>query len=94
MAFELPPAFDLSGTRISVADAREHFRPSDAHGYAELLNERRARLGRLGRALAELELGWCQHERGPGHEGDRVPVQGFGEDRAKKIWQLLTVELW
>jgi hypothetical protein len=67
MVSELRAVLDLSETRISAADAREHSRPYKAHDYAGLLNERRrVLLGRRGRLLAELELGRCQHERGPG----------------------------
>ena len=52
MALELSVvAFDLCGTRVSVSDARVHFKPDDVHDYAaaivELLDEpRRTRLGR------------------------------------------------
>ena len=63
MAFELPVAFDRCGARTSVGDAKVHVKPNSVHGYArvtvEVLDDpRRTRLGRPGRALVELELGW------------------------------------
>ncbi len=70
MAFELPVvAFDLRETRVSTGDAAVYVKPNDVGEYAraivELLDdqEKRARLGKLGRARVEQELAWCHQER-------------------------------
>jgi glycosyltransferase involved in cell wall biosynthesis len=69
MAFELPVvAFDLRETRVSTGDAAVYVKPNDVGDYAraivELLDEaeKRARLGKLGRARVEQELAWCHQE--------------------------------
>jgi hypothetical protein len=67
MAFELPVAFDRCGTRTSVGDASVHVKPNGVYGYGtaavEILDDpRRTRLGRPGRALVELELGWSHRK--------------------------------
>ena len=70
MAFELPVvAFDLRETRVSTGDAAVYVRPNDIHEYAEAIvrllddEDKRARLGKLGRARVEQELAWCHQER-------------------------------
>ena len=70
MAFELPVvAFDLHETRVSTGDAAVYVRPNDIHEYAEAIvrllddEDKRARLGKLGRARVEQELAWCHQER-------------------------------
>jgi glycosyltransferase involved in cell wall biosynthesis len=70
MAFELPlVAFDLRETRVSAGDAAVYVEPNDIRDYAEAIvgllddEEKRARLGKLGRARVEQELAWCHQER-------------------------------
>jgi glycosyltransferase involved in cell wall biosynthesis len=70
MAFELPPvAFDLHETRVSAGDAAVYVKPNDVREYAKAIvsllddAEKRARLGKLGRARVEQELAWCHQER-------------------------------
>ena len=70
MAFELPVvAFDLRETRVSTGDAAVYVKPNDVRDYAlaiaELLDneDKRALLGKLGRARVEDELAWCHQER-------------------------------
>ena len=70
MAFELPVvAFDLRETRVSTGDAAVYVKPNDVHDYAEAIvgllddEQKRARLGKLGRARVEQELAWCHQER-------------------------------
>ena len=70
MAFELPVvAFDLRETRVSTGDAAVYVKPNDIHEYAEAIvrllddEDKRARLGKLGRARVEQELAWCHQER-------------------------------
>ena len=70
MAFELPlVAFDLRETRVSAGDAAVYVKPNDVRDYAEAIvgliddEEKRARLGKLGRARVEQELAWSHQER-------------------------------
>jgi glycosyltransferase involved in cell wall biosynthesis len=70
MAFELPVvAFDLRETRVSTGDAAVYVKPNDVREYAETIvgllddEQKRARLGKLGRARVEQELAWSHHER-------------------------------
>jgi|SRR5271165_1810174 len=70
MAFELPVvAFDLRETRVSTGDAAVYVKPNDVRDYAlaiaELLDDgdKRALLGKLGRARVEQELAWSHQER-------------------------------
>jgi glycosyltransferase involved in cell wall biosynthesis len=70
MSFELPVvAFDLTETRVSAGEAAVYVAPGDLHGYAraivDLMDDepRRARLGKIGRALVETELAWGHQER-------------------------------
>jgi len=70
MAFELPVvAFDLRETRVSTGDAAVYVEPNDVRKYAEAIvgllddEQKRARLGKLGRARVEQELAWCHQER-------------------------------
>ena len=70
MAFELPVvAFDLRETRVSAGDAAVYAKPNDIHDYARAIvgliddENRRAKLGKLGRARVEEELAWCHQER-------------------------------
>ena len=70
MAFELPVvAFDLRETRVSTGDAAVYVKPNDVRDYAEAIvgllddEQKRARLGKLGRARVEQELAWCHQER-------------------------------
>ena len=70
MAFELPVvAFDLRETRVSTRDAAVYVRPNDVREYAEAIvgllddEQKRARLGKLGRARVEQELAWSHQER-------------------------------
>ena len=70
MAFELPVvAFDLRETRVSTGDAAVYVKPNDIHEYAKAIvrllddEDKRARLGKLGRARVEQELAWCHQER-------------------------------
>lgn len=70
MAFELPVvAFDLRETRVSTGDAAVYVKPNDVREYAEAIvgllddEQKRARLGKLGRARVEQELAWCHQER-------------------------------
>ncbi len=70
MAFELPVvAFDLRETRVSTGDAAVYVKPNDVREYAEAIvgllddEQKRARLGKLGRARVEQELAWSHQER-------------------------------
>jgi glycosyltransferase involved in cell wall biosynthesis len=70
MAFELPVvAFDLRETRVSTGEAAVYVKPNDVRDYAlaivELLDneDKRALLGKLGRARVEDELAWSHQER-------------------------------
>jgi glycosyltransferase involved in cell wall biosynthesis len=70
MAFELPVvAFDLRETRVSTGDAAVYVKPNDVREYAEAIvrllgdEDKRALLGKLGRARIEQELAWCHQER-------------------------------
>jgi glycosyltransferase involved in cell wall biosynthesis len=75
MSFELPVvAFDLRETRVSAADAAVYVQPAgspeqDVRGYAEAIveliddNEKRALMGKLGRARVEDVLAWSHSER-------------------------------
>jgi glycosyltransferase involved in cell wall biosynthesis len=70
MAFELPVvAFDLRETRVSVGEAGVYVTPNDVREYAEAIvklmddEQRRAYLGKLGRARVEQELAWSHQER-------------------------------
>ena len=70
MAFQLPVvAFDLRETRVSVGDAGLYVKPNDVCEYAKAIVElmddeqRRTRLGWVGRARVEQELAWCHQER-------------------------------
>ena len=70
MAFELPVvAFDLRETRVSTGDAAVYVKPNDVREYAEAIvgllddEQKRARLGKLGRVRVEQELAWCHQER-------------------------------
>ena len=69
MAFELPlVAFDLRETRVSAGDAAMYVKPNDVRDYAEAIvglmddEEKRACLGKLGRARVEQELAWSHQE--------------------------------
>jgi glycosyltransferase involved in cell wall biosynthesis len=70
MAFELPVvAFDLVETRVSAGEAAAYVEPGDLHGYAQAVTglladrERRALMGKLGRARIEQELAWSYQAR-------------------------------
>ena len=70
MAFELPVvAFDLRETRVSTGDAAVYVKPNDVREYAEAIvgllddEQKRERLGKLGRARVEQELAWSHQER-------------------------------
>jgi glycosyltransferase involved in cell wall biosynthesis len=70
MAFELPVvAFDLRETRVSAGEAAVYVTPNDVSEYAkaivELLDDeqRRALLGKLGRARVEQELAWSHQQQ-------------------------------
>jgi glycosyltransferase involved in cell wall biosynthesis len=70
MAFELPVvAFDLRETRVSVGDAGTYVTPNDIREYARAIvdlvddEQRRARLGKTGRARVEQELAWPHQKR-------------------------------
>ena len=70
MAFELPVvAFDLRETRVSTGDAAVYVKPNDVREYAKAIvallddEQKRAQLGKLGRARVEQELAWCHQER-------------------------------
>jgi glycosyltransferase involved in cell wall biosynthesis len=70
MAFELPVvAFDLRETCISVGEAGIYVKPNDIHDYAAAIvklmddEQKRAHLGKLGRARIEQELAWSHQER-------------------------------
>ena len=70
MAFELPVvAFDLKETRVSTGDAAVYVTPNDVREYAQAIadllddEDKRALLGKLGRARIEDELAWCHQER-------------------------------
>jgi glycosyltransferase involved in cell wall biosynthesis len=70
MAFELPVvAFDLRETRVSAADAAVYVTPNEVGEYAKTIVElmddeqKRARLGQVGRARVEQELAWSHQER-------------------------------
>ena len=70
MAFELPVvAFDLRETRVSTGDAAVYVKPNDVRDYAEAIvallddEDKRARLGKLGRIRVEQELAWSHQER-------------------------------
>jgi len=70
MAFELPVvAFDLRETRVSADEAAVYVRPNDVGEYAEAIaalmddEERRAKLGKLGRMRVEQELAWAHQEQ-------------------------------
>ena len=70
MAFELPVvAFDLRETRVSTGDAAVYVKPNDVREYAEAIvrllddEQKRERLGKLGRTRVEQELAWCHQER-------------------------------
>ena len=70
MAFELPVlAFDLRETRVSAAEAGVYVTPNDVREYAKALvglmddEERRARLGKLGRARVEQHLAWSRQRQ-------------------------------
>ena len=70
MAFELPVvAFDLRETRVSAGDAAVYATPNDVHDYARAIvaladdEQRRALLGKIGRARVEDELAWSHQER-------------------------------
>ena len=70
MAFELPVvAFDLRETRVSTGDAAVYVKPNDVREYAEAIvgllddEQKRTRLGKLGRARVEQDLAWSHQER-------------------------------
>jgi glycosyltransferase involved in cell wall biosynthesis len=70
MAFELPVvAFDLRETRVSAGDAAVYVTPNDVHEYARAIvaliddEDRRARMGKRGRARVERELAWSHQRR-------------------------------
>jgi glycosyltransferase involved in cell wall biosynthesis len=65
MAFELPVvAFDLRETRVSAQGAAVYATPNDVREYAQAIvdliddDDRRASMGKLGRARVEDELAW------------------------------------
>jgi glycosyltransferase involved in cell wall biosynthesis len=69
MAFELPVvAFDLHETRVSAGDAALYVEPNDVEKYGRAIvelvddEERRRRMGALGRERVERELAW-QHQQ-------------------------------
>jgi glycosyltransferase involved in cell wall biosynthesis len=69
MAFELPVvAFDLHETRVSAGDAAVYVEPNDVEKYGRAIvelvddEERRRRMGALGRERVERELAW-QHQQ-------------------------------
>ena len=70
MAFELPVvAFDLKETRVSTGDAAVYVTPNVVRDYAQAIADlmddadKRALLGKLGRARIEDELAWSHQER-------------------------------
>ena len=70
MAFELPVvAFDLKETRVSTGDAAVYVTPNDVREYAQAIADllddpdKRALLGKLGRARVQDELAWSHQER-------------------------------
>jgi len=70
MAFELPVvAFDLRETRVSAGDAAVYVTPNDVHEYARAIvalmddEDRRAQMGKWGRARVERELAWSHQRR-------------------------------
>ncbi len=70
MAFRLPVvAFDLRETRVSAAEAAVYVEPNKVDAFAkaivELVDdpERRAEMGRIGRARVENELAWSHQQK-------------------------------
>ncbi len=70
MAFELPVvAFDLRETRVSAGEAALYVKPNDERDYAKAIvallddEQRRTRMGKLGRARVEQDLAWRHQER-------------------------------
>jgi glycosyltransferase involved in cell wall biosynthesis len=70
MSFELPVvAFDLKETRVSTGDAAVYVTPNDVREYAQAIvdlmddPDKRALLGKRGRARVQDELAWRHQER-------------------------------
>lgn len=70
MAYELPVvAFDLHETRVSAGDAAVYVQPNDVQEYAKAIvalmddQQRRTRLGKIGRVRVEQELAWSHQRR-------------------------------
>jgi glycosyltransferase involved in cell wall biosynthesis len=90
MAFGLPVvAFDLRETRVSAGEAAVYVEPNDEHAYAEAIvalmddGQRRARLGKLGRARVEQELAWSHQARAYLGVYERMISRGKARKRAK-----------
>jgi len=69
MSFLLPVvAFDLRETRVSVGDAGVYVKPNDVREYARAIaalmddEDRRMRMGKVGRLRVEHELAWSHQE--------------------------------
>jgi glycosyltransferase involved in cell wall biosynthesis len=87
MAHEIPVvAFDLRETRTSAGPAAVYVPGDDIERYADAIAsllddpERRAAMGRIGRARIESELGW--HRQAPLYIGVYRQLLGLGEDEA------------